>query len=81
MAKKFVDTAKLMGPSPKKKVTRVKAATEEAVSAIHKQRTVRTSLDIPDDIHKRIKMLSVERGISMKDMMLQFFVEGLEGME
>jgi hypothetical protein len=81
MSKKFVDTAKLMGRGPKKKVTKSKAATEEAVTAIHKPRTIRTSLDIPEDIHKRIKMLSVERGISMKNLMLQFFAEGLESME
>lgn len=81
MAKKYIDTAKLMGSSPKKKVKKVVQDTEEAINAIHKPRTIRTSLDIPEDIHKRIKLLAVQRGVSMKNLMLQFFAEGLAGME
>ncbi|MCB0520262.1 MAG: hypothetical protein H6577_28250 [Lewinellaceae bacterium] len=78
MSKKFVDTSKLMAATPRKTVAK-SASDDEVVSAIHKSsRSIRTSLDIPEDIHKQIKMLSVERGISMKDLMLQFFVEGLE---
>ena len=78
MSKKFVDTSKLMAATPRKTVAK-SASDDEVVSGIHKSsRSIRTSLDIPEDIHKQIKMLSVERGISMKDLMLQFFVEGLE---
>lgn len=80
MSKKF-DISKLTPDAPKKVVRKI-TATEEAVSAIHRSgKAVRTSLDIPEDIHRRIKLLSVNRGISMKDLMLQFFVEGLETAE
>ena len=79
MPKKF-DISKLSAEAPKKVVKKA-ASMEEAVSAIHRDKAVRTSLDIPEDIHRRIKLLSVNRGISMKDLMLQFFVEGLEAAE
>lgn len=79
MSKKF-DLSKLSTHAPKQ-VVKKGVSTDEAVSAIHAAKAVRTSLDIPEDIHKRLKLLSVNRGISMKDLMLQFFVEGLDAME
>jgi|GEM_PF-6949865 len=81
MAKKF-DISKLTNDAPKRAVVKTPVATDEAVSSIHRSgKAIRTSLDIPEDIHRRIKLLSVNRGISMKDLMLQFFVEGLESSE
>ncbi|MEK7258130.1 MAG: hypothetical protein AAB316_25465 [Bacteroidota bacterium] len=78
MSKKF-DISKLTADTPKKMVLKSVTSNEnEAVTAIHRSdKAVRTSLDIPEDIHRQIKLLSVHRGISMKDLMLQFFVEGL----
>ncbi len=82
MSKKF-DISKLTSDAPKRAVVKAPvAATDDAVSSIHRSgKAIRTSLDIPEDIHRRIKLLSVNRGISMKDLMLQFFVEGLESSE
>jgi hypothetical protein len=81
MSKKF-DMSKLATDAPKRVVVKSPVTTDDAVSSIHRTgKAIRTSLDIPEDIHRRIKLLSVHRGISMKDLMLQFFVEGLQASE
>ena len=77
MAKKKIDMSKL-GAGPVKKVVKKQISASEAVAAIHKGKPVRTSLDIPGSIHKRLKMRAVETGVSMKSLILQFITEGLD---
>ena len=60
---------------------------ESAVEKIHQpivqppkkvSKPVRTSLDLPRPIHKRLKTLSVDAEISMKELILRFIDEGIE---
>jgi len=60
---------------------------ESAVEKIHQpvvpipkktSKPVRTSLDLPRSIHKRLKTLSVDAEISMKELILRFIDEGIE---
>lgn len=77
MAKKKIDMSKL-GAGPAKKVVKKSMPTSSAIAAIHKNKPTRTSLDIPSDIHKRLKIRAVQTGVSMKNLILQYIVEGLD---
>lgn len=53
-------------PTAAKQVT----SADEAIRAIHGDKTKRITLDIPLPLHTKIKMRCFEQGITMKDFLL-----------
>lgn len=69
MAKK-IETSKIMGnfelPKPKKKV----AKEVDAVKAIHKNEVQKTTINMPIDMHRRLRIRAFEEGTSMTKLIL-----------
>jgi len=59
-------------PSPKAKVVKAKKVVEEKV------KLVRMTIDTPEDMHKRLKIKSIERGISLRDYVLKLIERELK---
>ena len=76
MAKKKIDISKLEATPPK--VIKKPVQAEKAVASIHKSKTTRTTIELDTEAHKKLKIRSIESGISMKELITQFIIEGLE---
>jgi hypothetical protein len=89
MAKKAIDKNKLKLPAKKeiiKPLANAKQA-EIAVEKIHppangvpeKKKTIRYSIDIPEQMHRDLKMKCLQQGIDMKDYFLNYANKDLYG--
>jgi hypothetical protein len=76
MAKKKIDISKLEATSPK--VIKKPVQAEKAVASIHKSKVTRATVDLDSETHKRLKIRSIESGVSMRELIIQFIHEGLD---
>ncbi len=63
---------------PKAKVVKAVAPKPKVKIVEEKVKLVRMTIDTPEDMHKRLKIKSIERGISMRDYVLRLIEKELK---
>lgn len=53
-------------------------ATKSAKKVVEKEKLVRMTIDTPEHIHKKLKIRSVEKGISLRDYILRLIEKELK---